>query len=59
MRKLALTSEKFAREREHLLNEMKKQEEELKDMKATYDGQFRLIQNLTGHAKNQAALLND
>jgi hypothetical protein len=33
MRKLALTREKFAREREHLLIEMKKQEEELKEMR--------------------------
>lgn len=39
--------------------EMSKQEVELREMRLTYDGQLRLIQNLTGHAKNQSALLND
>lgn len=59
MRKLSLARQKFQAEREHLLIEMTKQEAELKEMRATFDGQFRLIQNLTGHMKNQAALLND
>jgi predicted nucleic acid-binding Zn-ribbon protein len=59
MRKLALTKQKFQAEREHLLAEMSKQEVELREMRSTYDGQLRLIQNLTGHAKNQSALLND
>jgi hypothetical protein len=52
MRKLSLARQKFQAEREHLLIEMTKQEAELKEMRATFDGQFRLIQNLTGHMKN-------
>ena len=29
------------------------------ELKATNDGQIRLIQNVTGHSKNKAAILND
>jgi hypothetical protein len=38
MKNLALTKQKFSAEREHLLMEMTKQEAELKEMRATFDG---------------------
>ena len=43
MRNLALTKQKFSAEREHLLMEMSKQEQELKEMRSTFNGQLRLI----------------
>jgi hypothetical protein len=59
MKKLFLQREKLWRERTHILSEMKQMETEIVEMKATHDGQIRLIKNITGHAKNKAALLND
>lgn len=59
MKKLSLLREKLWKERMLVVNEMKSMETELAEMKATHEGQLRLIKNVTGHAKNQAALLND
>jgi hypothetical protein len=39
--------------------DMKKMENDIREMKATYDGQMRIINNITGHAKNQGAILTD
>jgi hypothetical protein len=49
MKKFSLHKEKLTHERQHLLTELKAQERELADMRATNDGQIRLIQNVTGH----------
>ena len=38
---------------------MKQMENEMTELRATYEGQVRLIKNVTGHGKNQAALLNE
>ena len=59
MRQLSITREKFIRERNHLLTEMKAQEEELKELAESSQGQKRLILNVYGHTKNQAATLNE
>lgn len=31
-------------------------EDEIRELKATNEGQIRLIQNVTGHSKNQSAV---
>ncbi len=59
MKKLSILREKLLHERNHILNEMKQMELQISDMKATQEGQLRLIKNVSGHTKNQAALLND
>jgi hypothetical protein len=56
LRKMSLIKEKFANEREHMLQEMKRMEKDLKELKSTNEGQLRLIQNVTGHVKNQVKL---
>lgn len=58
MKKLALQKEKLTRERAHILAEMSKMEQDIAQMRATNEGQQRLLQGSSGHAKNQAALLN-
>ena len=52
MRQLSITREKFIRERNHLLVEMKQQEDELRDMAENNSAMKRLIQNVYGHVKN-------
>lgn len=59
MKKISLIKEKYAQERAHLLSEMKQQEEELKQLRASNEGQLRLIQNVTGHIKNGGGLPKD
>ena len=59
MRKLSLIKEKFATEREHTLAEMKRMEVEIAQLRATNQGQLRLIQNVTGHQKTKAAIGGD
>ena len=43
MKKLALIKQKYAVEREHLLGEMKNLESQINQLKATNEGQLRLI----------------
>jgi hypothetical protein len=59
MKKLSLLNKKYDTERLHLITELKACERELVELRATNQGQLRLIQNVTGHQKNQGALLND
>jgi|LauGreDrversion4_2_1035121.scaffolds.fasta_scaffold810144_2 hypothetical protein len=46
-------------ERNLILTDMRKMEAEIREMKATYEGQLRLISSVTGHARNKAALLTE
>lgn len=46
-------------ERALILTDMRKMETEIREMKATYEGQLRLISSVTGHARNKAALLTE
>lgn len=59
MKKLSLLKEKLTRERTHILGEMRKMEHDIAEMRATNEGQQRLLKSSSGHAKNQAALLNE
>lgn len=59
MKRITLLKEKYAHEREHILDQLRANERELAELKATTEGQVRLIQNVTGHMKNKTAMLND
>ena len=59
MKKLTQIRKKFEQERAQIIAEMEKDEVELGELRAMYEGQLRLIRSVTGHAKNQGAILND
>lgn len=59
MKKMSAVKQKFTQERLHLITEMQSLERENAELRATNEGQLRLIQNVTGHQKNKGALLNE
>ncbi len=59
MKKLTVLKTKFEIERQQMLTEMKTNEKQLGEMRAMYEGQMRLIRQVTGHSKNQSALLTE
>lgn len=59
MKQLSVMRVKLDRERQLIVVDMKKMEQDIREMRATYEGQIRLIKNVTGHAKNQGAILNE
>lgn len=52
IKRLNLLKEKLQTERQHICSEMKQMEAEMNELRATYEGQVRLIKNVTGHGKN-------
>ena len=59
MKKLTVLKIKFETERQQMLTEMQTNEKQIGEMRAMYDGQMRLISSVTGHSKNQSALLTE
>jgi len=59
MKKLTVLKTKFEIERQKMHTEMKTIEMQHGEMRAMYEGQMRLIRQLTGHSKNQSSLLTE